>query len=225
MGGRGVGLVALCLVLGVAFFAAPAGAATFSNPTPMNTPGSGGGVATPYPSTISVSGLAGTTVKVRVTLNDILAAAKDLDVLLIGPGGSTMLYSDICESGGVLPDLIHLTYTFDDDAPGALPSSCTGAPPTGTYKVSNYDTSDNFPGVAPPYPLGLANFRGVSPNGAWQLYVFDDHVADAASINGGWTIDADDHGCASATAAKKKCKKHKKRSAAAAKKRCKKKRR
>jgi hypothetical protein len=72
MGGRGVGLVALCLVLGVALFAAPAGAATFSNPTPMNTPGSGGGVATPYPSTISVSGLAGTTVKV-------------LDVLLTGP--------------------------------------------------------------------------------------------------------------------------------------------
>jgi hypothetical protein len=135
-----------------------------------------------------------------------------------------MLYSDICESGGVLPDLIHLTYTFDDDAPGALPWSCTGAPPTGTYKVSNYDTSDNFPGVAPPYPLGLANFRGVSPNGAWQLYVFDDQVADAASI-GGWSLDVTTTGAPATTAAKKKCKKHKQRSAAAAKKRCKKKRR
>ena len=223
MGGRGVGFVALSLAVGALVAAAPTGAATFSNSTPMNTPGSGGGVATPYPSTISVSGVPGTTTKVRVTLTDIFAAAKDLDVLLTGPGGSTMLFSDICESGGVLPDLIHLTYTFDDDAAAALPSTCTGAPPSGTYKPSNYDTSDSFPGVSPPYPLGLGNFRGVPPNGAWQLYVFDDQPADAASI-GGWTLDLTTTG-ATPVVTKKKCKKHKHRSASAAKKRCKKKRR
>jgi subtilisin-like proprotein convertase family protein len=214
--------MAICAVIAAA--PAQASAETFSNSTPMNTQGSGGGVATPYPSAISVSGLAGTTVKVRVTLTDIFAAAHDLDVLLTGPGGSTMLFSDICQSGGVSPDLIHLTYTFDDDAAAALPSTCTGAPPTGTYKVSNYDTSDSFPGVAPPYPLGLANFRGVSPNGAWLLYVFDDQFADAVSI-AGWSLDLTTTGAPSATPTKKKCKKHKRRSASAAKKkRCKKKR-
>lgn len=227
MGRRGVGFAALCLVMGAGVAAAPVDAATFSNSTPINTSGSGSGVGTPYPSTISVSGVPGTTTKVRVTLSDIFAAARDLDVLLVGPGGSTMLFSDICESGGISPDLIHLTYTFDDDAPAALPQSCApGGPGTGSYKPTNYDTTDNFPGVAPPYPLGLGNLRGVSPNGAWLLYVFDDQPADSASI-GGWTLDLTTTGAPPATTAtpKKKCKKkHKKRSASAAKKRCKKKR-
>jgi subtilisin-like proprotein convertase family protein len=221
MGGRGVGFIALCLVVG-ALTASSAGAATFTNPTPITTPSSGTSVATPYPSTISVDALAGTTVKVRVTLNDIVAAAKDLDVLLKGPGGSTMLFSDLCESGSTFPDLIHLTYTFDDDAAAALPSTCTGPPPSGAYKPSNYDTLDNFPGNPPPYPVGLSNFRGVSPNGSWQLFVFDDQPADNSSI-GGWSLELTTTGAAS-TPAKKKCKKHKRRSASAAKKRCKKKR-
>lgn len=223
MGGRTVGFVALCLVIVAAFAAAPAGAATFTNPTTITTAGSGTGPGTPYPSVISVSGIPGTTVKTRVTLTDILAAAKDLDVLLVGPGGSTMLYSDICEGGVISSDLIHLTFTFDDDALAPLPSSCTGPPPSGTYKSSNYDTSDNFPGVPPPYPVGLNNFRGVSPNGAWLLYVFDDQPADSASI-GGWTLDLTTTGAAPVVT-KKKCKKRKHRSAAKAKKkRCKKRR-
>ncbi len=227
MGGGRVGFAALCVVVGAALLATPAGAVTFSNPTPINTNGSGGGVATPYPSTISVSGLSGTTTKVTVTLMDIFAPARDLDVLLKGPGGSTMLYSDLCEAGGTFPDLLHVTYTFDDDAPAALPASCAvGGPPTGTYKPSNYDTVDNFPGNPPPYPVGLSNFRGVSPNGAWLLYVFDDQFEDSSSI-GGWSLELTTTGAAPAPtpATKKKCKKRKHRSASSAKKRCKKKRR
>jgi hypothetical protein len=218
-------LIALCVLAGAALLVTRASAATFSNSTPMTTNGSGGGVATPYPSTISVSGLTGTTTKVTVTLMDILAPAQDLDILLKGPGGSTMLYSDLCQSGGTFPDLIHVTYTFDDDSPAALPSSCAvGGPPTGTYKPSNYDTLDNFPGNPPPYPVGLSNFRGVSSNGAWLLYVFDDQFEDSSSI-GGWSLDVTTTGVP-ATPPKKKCKKHKHRSASAAKKkRCKKKRR
>jgi hypothetical protein len=112
--------------------------------------------------------------------------------------------SDICSSGGILPDLLHLTYTFDDDAAAPLPETCTGAPPSGTYKPTNYDTADNFPGVAPPYWLGLANVRGTSPNGLWQLYAFDDASPDSWTI-GGWSLNLTTTGAA--TTKKKKCKK------------------
>src|SRR5262245_30936346 len=115
MGARGLGLVTAMVALGAAVVAAPAGAASFSNPTPITTPTGYTGQANPYPSAIQVTGLSGTVVKARPTLNDIFAAANDLDVLLTGPGGGTMLFSDLCSSGGVLPDLIHLTYSFDED--------------------------------------------------------------------------------------------------------------
>jgi hypothetical protein len=208
-------------VVGAAIAATPAGAATFTNSTPISDP-SGSGPASPYPSTISVSGQAGMITKARATLNDIFGGtAKDLDVLLVGPGGSTILMSDICSSGGTLPDLIHRTYTFDDDAAAPLPDTCSGPPSSGTYKPTNYDTSDNFQSVPPPYPVGLANVRGTSPNGLWQLYVFDDGYPDPWTI-GGWSLDLTTTG----PVAKKKCKKKHRRSAAAAKKkRCKKKRR
>jgi hypothetical protein len=209
-------------VIAAAVIVSPASAATFSNSTPITTPGSGGGAANPYPSTISVGGLPGTTVKVQVTLADIFAAARDIDALLTGPGGSSMLMSDICQAGGVVPDLIHLTYTFDDPAAQALPASCTGAPPSGTYQPTDYDTSDSFPSVPPPYPVGFAPFQGVSPNGDWRLYVFDDGFADAVSI-GGWSLDLTTTGAPPAK--KKKCKKKHRRRAAESKKRCKKKKR
>ena len=212
MGGKGIGFIASCLAIGAVVFATPAGAETFANGTPIVTPASG--TANPYPSTISVAGMPGTIVKVRVTLNNILAPARELDVLLGGPGGSTILISDSCSAGGFIVDFLGRTFTFDDDAPSAIPETCTSAPQSGTYKPSNYDTADNFPGVPPPYPLGLSNFRGISPNGLWQLYVVDDANPDSSAVNGGWSLDL----TTVAAAKRKKCKKKKHRAAAA--KRC-----
>jgi len=209
--------------------AAPAGAATHSNATPILDPNSnviGAQPLSPYPSAISVSGEQGTVVKARVTLADVNGAEEtDLDVFLAGPGGSTVLMSDICSTGGILPSFIHVNFTFDDDAAAPLPQSCNpGGPGTATYKPTNYDTSDDFPGIAPPYPLGLANVRGTGPNGSWSLYAVDDSYPDPVTINGGWTLDLTTTG--SPTTPKRKCKKHKRRSSSSAKKkRCKKKRR
>jgi hypothetical protein len=208
--------------------ATPASAATHSNATPILDPSFnviGPQVLVPYPSTISVSGEQGTIVKAKVTLSDLQGGdSKDLDVLLVAPGGSTLLLSDICSTGGFVGSFVHHTYTFDDDASAAIPDACMGQPPSGTYKPSNYDTSDNFPGITPPYPIGLANVRGTNPNGNWSLYAVDDSYPDPVTINGGWSLDLTTTG-APATTAKKKCKKHKRRSASSAKKRCKKKRR
>lgn len=210
----------LCLAVAAPLIALPsaAPAASFSNPAPIaNSPVPGSGPALPYPSTISVSGQAGTVSKARVVLSGVVAAAGDLDVLLVGPSGSTILMSDTCGAAAV--DLANVTLTFDDDAAASLPVACPPGPPTGTYKPSNNDTADAFPLVPPPYPLGLANFRGVSPNGSWSLHVFDDTAPDAVSIGGGWALELTTTG-----AAKKKCKKSKKpRASAKKKKRCKKK--
>ena len=224
----------VCLVL-AALAAAPASAATYSNPTPILDPSFnvvGAHALAPYPSTISVAGEAGTITKARVTLLDVYGGDEDtLDVLLVGPGGSTILISDVCSTGGYLPSFVHFNFTFDDEAAAAMPDACSPSfqPVTGSWKPTNYDTSDNFPGVAPPYPLGLANVRGTSPNGDWNLYAVDDAYPDPVTINGGWTLDLTTSGAPATTAAptpaRKKCKKRKHRSASTAKKRCKRKRR
>jgi hypothetical protein len=238
VGVRGVGVVAVIGLVASALAAAPASAATYSNPTPVLDPQNnvvGAHPLDPYPSTIPVSGEQGTVTKATVTLlNASGGPERDLDVLLVAPGGSTLLLSDICSAGGVIPDFPvggGSTFTFDDDAAGPIPDTCTTQPPSGTYKPSNYDTSDSFPGIAAPYPVGLANVRGTSPNGDWSLYAVDDSYPDPVTINGGWTLTLTTTGPAPATAVvptatRKKCKHRKHRSASAAKKkRCKKKKR
>jgi len=220
------GFLALCLVAASATLAPAAGAATFTNSTPIVVPPNpGSGVATPYPSTIVVSGEAGTTVKARVSFTIAVAAWRDIDALLVGPGASSILMSDVCGSNS--SSAIDVDLTFDDETGASLFETCPPTPSDGTYRPTNFDTADAWPGVSPPYPIGLSNFRGVSPNGAWQLYVNDDTVGDNITING-WTLELTTTGAPPAATApqrSKKCKKHKKRSASAAKKRCKKKRR
>ena len=224
MGGRGVG-TGVCVAICVLVAAAPAGAATRSNPTPIldpnyNTVGAQRLVRIRRPSQSAASG------EHRQGPRDPRepqgGQEPDLDVLLVGPGGSTILFSDVCATG-LIPDFIGEAFTFDDDAPASLPGSCSSRPSSGTYKPSNNDTADNFPGIPPPYPLGLANVRGTAPNGDWNLYAVDDSYPDPVTINGGWTLELTTTGSV-AGGSKKKCK-HKKRSASAAKKRCKKKRR
>jgi hypothetical protein len=217
--GVGVGVVASCLVIACAAGAAPAAAETFSNPAPITTPSSTTGVtpATPYPSTISVSGLRGTTLEVRAHLTIGVARWADIDTLLVGPGGRTILLSDVCGTNQVL----NVGLTFSDEAWIGLPGGdCVGFfTAGGEYTPSDFGSDDTFPGIAPPYPTGLANFRGISPNGQWQLYVVNDStVGDEIRVDG-WSLEIN-------TARHKKCKKRKHRSGATAtKKRCKKRKR
>jgi hypothetical protein len=232
MGGRGVGFVALCLVTAAGVAAAPASAATFTNSAPITDPtynvvGGYPHPLSPYASTISVSGQVGTISSVRVTLMRLGGGEEEeLDVLLVGPGGSSMVVSDICSAGAFSYDFTGETWTFDDNAPAAIPDACTTRVASGTYRPTNYDTSDSFPGVPGPYPLGLAAFAGTSPNGVWSLYAVDDSYPDPVTIDGGWSLELTTATATPATpASKKKCKKkHKKRSASAAKKKCKKRR-
>ncbi|HTD87300.1 MAG TPA: DUF11 domain-containing protein, partial [Candidatus Binatia bacterium] len=136
-----------------------------------------------YPSTINVSGLTAAVYKVTVTLTNLShTGPDDLDILLVGPSGAyIMLYSD----GPPTPAAVDATLTFDDAAAQYIPD--TSAIVSGTFKPANYgNIADIMPSPAPPGPHlagfpALSIFNRSNPNGAWQLFVYDDE-----SEAGGW---------------------------------------
>ncbi|MBV9960200.1 MAG: hypothetical protein JO360_17370, partial [Acidobacteria bacterium] len=152
-----------------------------------------GGTANPYPSSINVSGLVGTTSSVTVTLNNLQHFwASDLDILLVAPDGRKfVVMSDVGGSDGFDSPA---TITLTDAATVGLPSS--GAIPSGSYKPTDNDAGDAFPNIGGPYsepaPAGTATFASVfnggNPNGTWSLYVYDDSPASGGSITGGWCL-------------------------------------
>ncbi len=160
---------------------------TFANSATITIPANGNsGAASPYPSTISVAALSGTLSKVTVTLTNINhAAPDDMDVLLVGPGGqSVVLMSD---AGGASA-LANVTLTFDDAAPASLPDATAIA--SGVYKPTNIGAGDSFPSPASTNFLGaaLSIFNGTDPNGTWSLYVVDDANPNKGSIAQGWKL-------------------------------------
>ena len=146
------------------------------------------GMASPYPSTITVFGLTGAVHKVTVTLNNLSHTFPgDLDILLVGPSGQkVMLMSDT--GGGI--GIQDASVTFDDDAAAFLPTS--GFITTSSYRPTNLGAEpDVFPPPAPaaPYAGVLSSFRGTDANGVWSLYAVDDTPSDSGLIGGGWRID------------------------------------
>ncbi len=151
--------------------------------------------ATPYPSSINVSGLTGNVVDVNVNIIDLNHGfADDVGLLLVGPGGqSSLLMGD---SGGS-NSLTNVDLTFDDLATSGLPDSAPIV--SGTYLASlgtagspeGLALPTSFPGPAPagPYSTDLTSFAGAAANGQWNLYVLDDTSSDTGSINSGWSID------------------------------------
>lgn len=144
------------------------------------------GAAFPYPSAIAISDVTNQVVKMTVTLNNINHTwPADLDILLVGPEGQNVL---LMSDAGGSSDLINTTVTFDDDAVHFLSDSSPIT--TGTYRPANFGTGDTFafPAPAGPYGTALAVFKGINPNGNWQLFVYDDASLDSGSIAGGWSL-------------------------------------
>lgn len=200
-GANNLGVVSYSFNLGTAITNLGSFNNTAAITIPAGAPGVTSGAATPYPSTINVSGLVGTVSKLTVNLNNLNHTfPDDIDILLVGPTGkTTLLMSDV----GGDADLSNIDLTFDDAA-APLPdlSSFT----SGSYRPSNYGgLADAFPAPAPggPYPEPplLSGFNGTSPNGVWSLSVVDDGDADTGSILGGWslTITTSLPACCSAT--------------------------
>jgi subtilisin-like proprotein convertase family protein len=145
--------------------------------------------ASPYPSSINVSGLNTGTVKVSVTLNSFSHTwPRDVDIMLEAPTGQkVMLMSD---AGGTNPGVSNLNLTFDEEATANLPSSGTGYT-SGTYKPTNYsdgEGGDTFPAPASGTPSNsFTDLKGLDPNGTWKLWVVDDSQVDSGSI-GSWCL-------------------------------------
>ncbi len=179
------GTVSFPLTLGTT---AGGSAGPFANPAniniPAGAPASTSGAAGPYPSNITVSGVAGTVTKVTATLTGMSHTFPgDIDILLVGPGGQRIvLMSDV----GGSADIVGVNLTFDDAGPAMSTTLIT----SGTFRPTNSGAGDVFPAPAPGAPHGtaLADFNGLNPNGTWSLYVTDDAGADVGSISGGWSL-------------------------------------
>jgi hypothetical protein len=159
---------------------------SFANTTPITI--ADFQAATPYPSTIAVSGFETNVANVAITIQGFShSAPEQADMLLVGPGGQTAIFwSDL----GALTPVTNRTLTFDDNAPSQI---IVGAPlpAGGTFQPTNGKTNglDNFP---PPAPSAsgakLGVFNGTDPNGTWRLFVMDQGVGDTGSISGGWSL-------------------------------------
>lgn len=184
-----------CLAATLAVAVAPAAAVVFSNASAITIPDPNcvnPDIASPYPSTITVSGLSGTITDVNVTLTGVTHPFEgDLELLLVGPSGGSQNIVLLSDAG--TGSLSSATVTFDDAGGGQAPQNSAWGP--GTYKPTNYlelSGADAFPAPAPSPSASttLASaFNGAAANGTWRLYVIDDACPDAGAISGGWSLD------------------------------------
>ena len=143
--------------------------------------------ATPYPSSITTTGLLGSIERVTVQLNGVTHPyPDDINVLLKSrTGGKTVqLMSD---AGGRF-SLSGVNLTFADAGAGLLPDEALIT--SGIFKPTDYNSADGdvYPGgPAGPFGSTLAGFINDSPNDIWDLFVVDDTVVDGGSITS-WTL-------------------------------------
>lgn len=140
--------------------------------------------ASPYPSTINVTGLTGTITKVTAKLKNFTHTnPDDVDIVLVGPQGhNATIMSDV--GGGF--DVSGITLTLDDSAAGGLPDA--GQLTTGTFQPTNIGTGDTFPSAPSSGVPFFSVFNGTNPNGLWRLYIVDDATVDSGTMSGGWEL-------------------------------------
>lgn len=165
---------------------------TFSNATPISIPGFGN--ATPYPSTITVTGMGPIAALAVSLINFSHFVPEDIGVLLVGPTGIGQVVFD----GGTSTGIVNANLTFADG--GALWPS-TGSVASGTFQPMSYFGSDVFPAPAPliagvnPTTSGAKSFSvfgGSNPNGVWSLFVRDFVPVDSGTIAGGFSLTISD---------------------------------
>jgi len=146
-------------------------------------------MATPYPSTINVSGVGGSLIKATVTFANLTHAwPADIDALLVSPFQQSALL--MANAGGGFA-VNNVTLVFDDDAstaPTNLPQA--GQIVSHTYMPTAYFPVATFPALAPPVPYAtnLSSLYTGNPNGGWSLFVIDDQEGDDGVISNGWSL-------------------------------------
>ncbi|MBB3058875.1 cadherin-like beta sandwich domain-containing protein [Mucilaginibacter gotjawali] len=141
---------------------------------------SGNATPAPYPSTIAVSGLAGTISGLTIDVQGITSASLPgpFSLLLVGPlGENIVLLAGTAAQATAGPSNVELF--FSDQA---STFATNGNLNSGTYKPTSYVPANYaFPSPAPSGPYNLPGssasnptlssiFNGASPNGTWRLY-------------------------------------------------------
>jgi len=165
---------------------------TFTNSARITIPSVG--TASPYPSTIQVRGLDTSITDVNVTLHNFAHPfADDVDVLLVGPQGQTVV---IMSDAGGSSNITNLTLNVDDKAALPMPDAVPPFPTTGSvdFQPTNGtgQGTESYPPPAPPNPgpdSELSSFDGTNPNGSWRLFVGDDVDSFSGRFEGGWSLE------------------------------------
>lgn len=164
----------------------PGTAESFCNPAPITIRDAN--AALPYPSTVTVANAITGPFKITVTVKGINHTILfDLDMLLAGPAGQTVMLMSDADGGA---DLQNATLTFDD-ASSPIPATPGAILPSGSYKPTNIGSPDAMPAGAPaePYGSSLGVFLGTDPNGTWRLLLRDDVLGGGnGSVTGGWCV-------------------------------------
>ncbi len=212
--------------LALALVPAAAGAATFTNGGTININDEAN--ATPYPSSIAVSGVTGSITDLNVRLHSLTHPRPfEVGVVLVGPGGQALLLMDGVTSGVTAQPASNVTVTVDDEAAAAFPPSSALA--STSYRPASYVADDFFPAPGPQFAYGNPGpagggtqtlssiYDGTSPNGTWNLYVRDFVTVNSGQIAAGWSLEFPDAAATTPTPpgsapipAPKKCKKGRK---------------
>jgi hypothetical protein len=187
-------MAASVIAIGLLAGAATSQADTDSRPLAVPLIGTQG-IASQYPSTLTVSPPGGATQKgpVTVVLHRVTHPCPEhLAVLLVHdmPSATYLLMSN---AGGCRP-LEGTDLAFSAPQP-PLPDDEPVSPAHGHLthlSASNYGTVPAFPAPAPagPYTLGMPPSNGIVA-GAWSLYVIDTTEGGRGVIAGGWSLQYD----------------------------------
>jgi subtilisin-like proprotein convertase family protein len=178
-------------LLALAFVAAAAQQAAALNFTFSNTASitiNDNAPATPYPATVTVSGVSGPITDLNVVVTGLSHTfPTDVGILLVGPGGQTVV---LMNNTGGLNTISNVNLTFDDEAATAVPNPIFGSLASGSYRPTNLAPAESFAGPAPagPYGTTLSVFDTRSANGLWRLFVQDFSAGDFGSISGGFGL-------------------------------------
>lgn len=147
--------------------------------------------SSPYPAVIPVAGVTGQVVRVAVTLRDFMHVSRpaDVDVLLVGPGGQSVV---LMSGAGTNIPVNGVGLAFDDGAANPLPAASVLT--NGIYRPTLLGGSGvaSFPAPAPAAPQAntfLGVFNGVNPNGNWSLFVKSRGASLQGVVAGGWQLD------------------------------------
>lgn len=177
-----LGVQALAALLLVMLPFAMARAQIFSNPAPISIPSSG--TATPYPSTINVSGVPSGILSIRVRLKNFTHTyPADVGVLLVSPDGlAAQLIAPIPTSSGfpVSNITVELSTTSSTPLPNPLVS--------GSFRAADGTQTYNSPANGF-LRVPFTDLRLAAANGAWSLFVQDFAAGDFGSFAGGWEIE------------------------------------